>query len=124
MEAKIDDRLQARLSGTAPLDAYVQIRPSVGRGAVVEGEALARRIIQRIEKLTHSKVKYHYLDLLGSIHVCARPRFLRNLLMQPEVISAAPAPDLGKSALIKPSHARKVPQTSINTPLRKRSAPR
>jgi hypothetical protein len=103
------------------VDAYVQIRPSATSRSSADKEADVLKVVERIEKLTQTKAKYHYLDLLDAVHVSAVPKFFIRLFDQPEVEGAQPAPESNESGLIAPKNARVVDPSAVNVPLRKRT---
>lgn len=120
MTTKIDPRLSASLRSAGkrkmPVEAYVQVSPPEGAGSA---EAQVRKILQRVERATHTKaVQCQYLDLLDSIHLSASPAFVRELIAQPEVVSASPPPSSRDTAMIEPHNPRRVAETAIDVPVR------
>jgi hypothetical protein len=112
MKAQIDPKLErALLSGVGPLNVFAKFRPKVPE----EATASAKSLITRVAKKTKESPKFDYRDLDSVLHVSANPRFIEELLRQPEIVSASMVPDLD-SALIEPLNPHEVSEAEISHP--------
>jgi hypothetical protein len=96
MTSKIDPELIRQLNKNAATEGSVQaivgLLPDDPTNVVLSPERteeLAQKVLDRVKKHVGSKEKrYHVFKNLGSFVIDADPRFLRELISQPEVASA------------------------------------
>jgi hypothetical protein len=82
----------------------------------VDRSERAAAVVERVAKLiTGTKPRFHYRDLDSVLQVNADPRFIQELLRQPEIAEASSVPDLG-SAYIAPVGRREVAAKDISEP--------
>ena len=113
MAADIDPKLERALHGKATtLNVFAKIKPP---GKSKTATASAEGLISRIKERTRQPAKYNFRDLDSVLHVSADPRFIKELIQQPEIVSASMVPELG-SAMIEPINARDAAESDISEP--------
>ena len=108
----IDRELELALdSGAGPLDIFAKFKPKGTKSATL----FASQLMTRVAKLTKESPRFDYRDLDSVLHVRANRQFIRELIRQPEIVSASMVPDRG-SAMIEPVHTREAQETEISRP--------
>ncbi len=113
MTAEIDPKLERALHSEATtLNVFAKFKPP---GNSKTATASAERLMSRIKERTQRPAKYNFRDLDSVLHVSADPRFIKELIRQPEIVSASMVPELG-SAMIEPINPRDVAESDISEP--------
>ena len=109
----IDPGLAAALqSGAGPFNIFAKFKPTASSEAA---PVMADQLITRIAKLTNESPRFDFRDLDSVLHVCANRRFIKELIRQPEIVSASIVPDRG-GAMIEPINSHEVSESEISRP--------
>ncbi|MEJ7592425.1 MAG: hypothetical protein WKF77_12815 [Planctomycetaceae bacterium] len=83
---------QLALAGDSLVRAVVQLRPATGATRGGDFGVLARRVLDRVaETVGHAAKRTNILQNAESIILEADPTFLREMIKQPEIVSALPS---------------------------------
>ena len=115
MTALIDPQLKRALDAhpSSRLNIFAKVQtPTHVQGSTAYATALIQRVAT---KTAESLPRFYYRDLDSVLQLNANPKFIHELLRQPEVVEASIVPDLG-SAFMEPIKQRDVPDTAISEP--------
>jgi hypothetical protein len=110
MKPFVDPKLLAALNGPHELSVFAKFK------AGATGSADAVSVVKRVAKKVKQTPRYNFRDLDSTLHVQAGGAFIKELIRQPEILSASMTPGYS-SALIQPMNAREVPASAISVPL-------
>ncbi|HEV7474402.1 MAG TPA: hypothetical protein VGN90_10160 [Pyrinomonadaceae bacterium] len=119
-DPELTQQLDNTSGGESLVEAVVRLRPDDPDQIVPSPERteeLTQKVLERVKKqVGKSEARYNVFRNLGSFAVAAEPEFLRELISQPEIVTAI-ANRQSQSAMIEPVKKRPVPE-------RKQKAPR
>lgn len=108
---------------SVPLNVFAKV--SLPKTASREERAThVASLIQRVERAARATPKFYFRDADSVLQVKAPPEFVRELVVQPEVVAASEVPNFD-SAMIDPVRRREVDASEIDRPIiHRRTIPR
>lgn len=128
-QVKTDPELLRQISAAQdsmkPVVGIVRIRPEDSAtltNSPQRTDEIIRKVFDRVEKKVGTTVnRLNVLRNLGMVVVSAEPKFMSELLKQPEIISAMANQPAGNGK-IEPINKRSVPESAINKSINSRSS--